>query len=63
MTVVQTDGNQYSADTIAETITGTNLGDLKIGDNVNLERSMPVNSRFDGHVVQGMSTKWEYVKT
>ncbi len=53
LTVVQTDDNQYSTDAIAETIARTNLGDLKIGDNVNLERSMPVNSRFDGHIVQG----------
>ncbi len=53
LTVVQIDGNQYSTDAIAETIARTNLGDLKIGDNVNLERSMPINSRFDGHIVQG----------
>ena len=53
LTVVQIDGDQYSTDAIAETIARTNLGDLKIGDNVNLERSMPINSRFDGHIVQG----------
>ena len=53
LTVVETNGDQYSADAIAETIARTNLGDLKIGDSVNLERSMSVNSRFDGHVVQG----------
>ena len=53
LTIVKTDGDQYSADAIAETIARTNLGDLKIGDSVNLERSMSINSRFDGHVVQG----------
>ena len=53
LTVVQIDGNQYLTDAIAETIARTNFGDLKIGDNVNLERSMPINSRFDGHIVQG----------
>ena len=53
LTVVQINGDQYLTDAIAETIARTNLGDLKIGDNVNLERSMPVNSRFDGHIVQG----------
>ena len=53
LTVVQIDGDKYSTDAIAETIARTNLGDLKIGDNVNLERSMPINSRFDGHIVQG----------
>ena len=53
LTIVKTDGDQYSADAIAETIARTNLGDLKIGDSVNLERSMSVKSRFDGHLVQG----------
>ena len=50
---LKTNGNHYTVDAIAETISRTNLADLKIGDSVNLERSMPVNSRFDGHVVQG----------
>ena len=36
LTIVKTDGDQYSADAIAETIARTNLGDLKIGDSVNL---------------------------
>ena len=53
LTIVKTDGDKYSADAIAETIARTNLGDLKIGDSVNLERSMSVKSRFDGHLVQG----------
>ena len=53
LTIVKTDGDHYSADAIAETIARTNLGDLKIGDSVNLERSMSVKSRFDGHLVQG----------
>ena len=53
LTIIKTDGNHYTVDAIAETISRTNLGDLKIGDSVNLERSMSVNSRFDGHIVQG----------
>ena len=53
LTIVKTDGDHYTVDAIAETISRTNLGDLKIGDSVNLERSMSVNSRFDGHIVQG----------
>ena len=53
LTIVTTDGDHYTVDAIAETISRTNLGDLKIGDSVNLERSMSVNSRFDGHIVQG----------
>ncbi len=38
---------------IAETLQKTNLNHLKTGDFVNLERCMPANGRFDGHVVQG----------
>ena len=53
LTIVKTDGDHYTVDAIEETISRTNLGDLKIGDSVNLERSMSVNSRFDGHIVQG----------
>ena len=53
LTIIKTDGDHYTVDAIEETISRTNLGDLKIGDSVNLERSMSVNSRFDGHIVQG----------
>jgi riboflavin synthase len=45
--------NRYQVTAILETLTKTNLGKLKIGDKVNLERSMPANGRFDGHIVQG----------
>ena len=53
LTIVETNGDYYTVDAIAETISRTNLADLKIGDSVNIERSMAANSRFDGHVVQG----------
>ena len=53
LTIIETSGDHYTVDAIAETISRTNLADLKIGDGVNIERSMAVNSRFDGHVVQG----------
>ena len=53
LTIIKTDGEHYTVDAISETISRTNLADLKIGDSVNVERSMSVNSRFDGHVVQG----------
>lgn len=43
----------YVVTAIDETLQRTNLGQLKIGDTVNLERCMPSNGRFDGHVVQG----------
>ena len=53
LTIVETNGDHYTVDAIAETISRTNIADLKIGDGVNIERSMAVNSRFDGHIVQG----------
>jgi len=53
LTIIETNGDLYTVDAIAETISKTNLADLKIGDGVNIERSMAVNSRFDGHIVQG----------
>ncbi len=43
----------YSVTAIDETLKKTNLGKLKLGDKVNLERCMPANGRFDGHIVQG----------
>jgi riboflavin synthase len=51
-----TNGNQavrYKVTAIDETLKKTNLGKLTIGDKVNLERCMPANGRFDGHIVQG----------
>ena len=53
LTVVKIEGNQYTVTAIDETLKRTNLGHLKIGDLVNLERCMPANGRFDGHIVQG----------
>jgi riboflavin synthase len=43
----------YTVTAIPETLRITNLGDLNPGDLVNLERCMPANGRFDGHIVQG----------
>lgn len=53
LTVVKIDGNTYTVTAISETLQKTNLGSLKTGDPVNLERCMPANGRFDGHIVQG----------
>ena len=53
LTVVNITGNTYTVTAIDETLKRTNLGALKIGDEVNLERCMPANGRFDGHMVQG----------
>lgn len=53
LTVVDTNGSNYTVTAIEETLNRTNLGALLPGDLVNLERCMPANGRFDGHVVQG----------
>lgn len=53
LTVVAIDGNQYTVTAIKETIDKTNLGNLKVGDPVNLERGMKLGDRLDGHIVQG----------
>lgn len=53
LTVVNIEDNQYTVTAIKETLERTNLGEWKIGDAINLERCMPANGRFDGHIVQG----------
>lgn len=53
LTVVSINGDEYTVTAIQETLNRSNLGLLKIGDKVNLERSMPMNGRLDGHIVQG----------
>ena len=53
LTVVSIDGDEYTVTAIQETLNRSNLGLLKVGDKVNLERSMPMNGRLDGHIVQG----------
>lgn len=53
LTVVRIKDNTYTVTAMFETLKRTNLGLLKIGDNVNVERSMIMNGRLDGHIVQG----------
>ena len=53
LTVVELDGDQYAVTAIEETLNKTNLGALKVGDAVNLERGMKLGARLDGHIVQG----------
>lgn len=53
LTVVNTSPNSYRVTAIDETIQKTNLSTWKTGKKVNLERCMPANGRFDGHIVQG----------
>ncbi len=53
LTVVAIDGDVYQVTAIAETLAKTHLGSLQLGDAVNLERGMLLNTRLDGHIVQG----------
>ena len=53
LTVVAIDGNMYTVTAMKETLDRSNLGGLKEGDKVNIERSMIMNGRLDGHIVQG----------
>ena len=53
LTVVSIEGKNYVVTAIDETLKRTSLGNLKVGYVVNLERCMPANGRFDGHIVQG----------
>jgi len=53
LTVVAIDGDVYQVTAIAETLAKTHLGSLQVGDAVNLERGMLLNTRLDGHIVQG----------
>ncbi|MGM9853150.1 MAG: riboflavin synthase [Muribaculaceae bacterium] len=53
LTVVAIDGDTYQVTAIQETLDRSNLGLLKPGDLVNLERSMRLDGRLDGHIVQG----------
>ena len=53
LTLTTVEGNRYTVTAMRETLQRSNLGELKVGDLVNIERSMPANGRFDGHIVQG----------
>jgi riboflavin synthase len=74
LTVVATDGQEFTADVMRETLVRSSLGRLAVDSSVNLERPMSVNGRFDGHLVQGHvdgvgrvlhrqhSTNWDVVR-
>ena len=53
LTVVKIEDNTYTVTAMKETLERSNLGLLQIGDKVNVERSMLMNGRLDGHIVQG----------
>ncbi|MDR1718994.1 MAG: riboflavin synthase [Dysgonamonadaceae bacterium] len=53
LTVVDKTADTYTVTAVKETLLRSNLGLLQLGDKVNLERSMLMNGRLDGHIVQG----------
>ncbi len=53
LTVVKIENGTYVVTAMKETLDRSNLGDLNVGDKVNVERSMMMNGRLDGHIVQG----------
>ena len=53
LTVVRIHDDSYTVTAMRETLERTNLGLLRAGDEVNVERSMQMNGRLDGHIVQG----------
>lgn len=53
LTVVRIQDNTYTVTAMKETLERSNLGKWQVGDKVNVERSMLMNGRLDGHIVQG----------
>ena len=53
LTVTSISADTYTVTAVDETLKKTNAGRWKVGTKVNLERCMPANGRFDGHIVQG----------
>lgn len=53
LTVTSINGGNFTADVMGETFRRSSLGDLQVGSFVNLERAMPADGRFGGHIVSG----------
>lgn len=53
LTVINKNNDSFTADVMPETLRRSSLGDLKRGSHINLERAMPANGRFGGHIVSG----------
>jgi len=53
LTVIAVYEDSHTVEAIEETLSKSTLGDWQLGTTVNLERCMPANGRFDGHIVQG----------
>ena len=62
LTVVRKDRDTFTTTAMRETLERSNLGLLKPGSLVNLERSMMMNGRLDGHICRGMSTRLPFVQ-
>ena len=54
LTVTNLDGDVFFADVMPETYRRSNLGELAVGDRVNLERSVRPSDRLSGHIVRGV---------
>ncbi|MEJ1241508.1 riboflavin synthase [Chryseolinea sp. T2] len=63
LTVIDVKGTLHKVEAIDETLQKSNLGSLSVGDDVNLERCMLNNGRFDGHIVQGHVDQTGVVKS
>jgi riboflavin synthase len=63
LTVIDAAGDSYAVEAIDETLKRSNLGALRVGDKVNLERCMQSSGRFDGHIVQGHVDQTGVVKS
>jgi riboflavin synthase len=53
LTITNINNSSFTADVMNETLSKSSLGSLRIGNRVNLERAMPANGRFGGHIVSG----------
>ena len=53
LTAVEVEDQEVTAEVVAETLRRSNLGSVRPGDRVNLERPLRADGRFDGHIVQG----------
>ncbi|MFK5982816.1 MAG: riboflavin synthase [Flavobacteriaceae bacterium] len=66
LTVVEINNDKYIVTAIKETLDKSNIGNLEVGSVVNLERSMKLGERLDGHIVQGhvdQTARCTYIKT
>ena len=63
LTVISVETDGFTADVMAETVRRSNLGKLKAGDYVNLERAMAADGRFGGHLVSGHIDGTGIIKT